>query len=73
MKKNIGTTDRIVRLLGAVIIAVLLVTNTIALTSLLGIILAVAGVVFAFTGLINWCGIYSVLGISTCAVNTKKI
>ncbi len=72
MKKNVGTADRIVRLLGAVVIAVLLATNTVALSSILGIVLAVAGVIFAFTGLVNWCAIYSVFGISTCAVNTNK-
>ncbi len=72
MKKNVGTTDRIIRLFGAVAIVVLLATNTVALSSTLGVILAVAGVIFAFTGLVNWCAIYTVFGISTCSANTNK-
>jgi uncharacterized membrane protein len=66
MTKNVGQTDRIVRILVAVVIAVLLFTNTVAMSSTLGIILAVVGVIFLFTGATSWCALYSVVGASTC-------
>lgn len=65
MKKNLGKPDRIIRLLAGLLIVGLLASNTVALTSTLGIILAVAGTIFLFTGLVNWCAIYALLGLST--------
>jgi len=70
MNKNVGNPDRIIRLIGAAVVAVVLATGTVALSSTLGIILAVAGVIFAFTGLTSWCAIYQVVGLSTCPVKT---
>ena len=72
MKKNVGKTDRIIRLVGAVVIIALLATNTISISSTLGIILAVAGAIFLFTGAVNWCAIYALVGASTCPVETDK-
>lgn len=71
MKRNVGNADKIIRLLGAAIIAGVLATGTIALSSTLGIVLAVAGVIFAFTGVTNWCAIYSLFGASTCKLDTS--
>ncbi len=65
MKKNVGSTDRIVRLIAGVVIAIVLATGTVAIGSTLGIILAVAGAIFLFTGAVNWCAIYSLIGAST--------
>ncbi|MCB0706755.1 MAG: DUF2892 domain-containing protein [Saprospiraceae bacterium] len=72
MKKNVGTTDKYVRLVGAVAIIALLATGTVAIASTLGIILAVAGAIFLFTGLTNWCAIYSLIGVSSCPVEEGK-
>ena len=72
MKKNVGNTDRIIRLTGAVLVAVLLFTGVVNIASTLGIILAIGGVIFAFTGLTSWCAIYSLVGLSTCPVESKK-
>ncbi len=72
MKKNVGNVDKIIRLIGAAVIAGVLATGTVAISSTLGIILAVAGGIFAFTGLTNWCGMYSIFGASTCKVDTSK-
>ena len=66
MKKNVGSIDKYIRLIGAIVIIALLATKTIAISSTLGIILAVAGAIFLFTGLTNWCAIYSLFGMSTC-------
>jgi hypothetical protein len=63
MKKNVGSIDRVIRILIAVVIVVLYFTNIISGT--LGIILLILAAVFAVTALINFCPIWSVLGIST--------
>jgi hypothetical protein len=64
MKKNMGSADRIIRLIIAAIIAVLFFTNVVSGT--LGIILLVAAGVFALTSLISFCPLYPLLGINTC-------
>ncbi|MCZ2460820.1 MAG: DUF2892 domain-containing protein [Chitinophagales bacterium] len=65
MKSNIGSTDKIVRILLAIVIAVLYFTKVISGTT--GIILLVLGVILLLTALINFCPIWAMLGI-----NTKK-
>jgi hypothetical protein len=72
MKKNVGTTDKYIRLIAAVAIIVVLATGTVAIGTTLGIILAVAGAIFLFTALTNWCAIYSLFGASTCAVEKSS-
>lgn len=65
MTKNVGNTDKIVRLVVALVIAVLLLLGKVAITSTLGIILAVVAVIFTATALMNSCPIYSITGLST--------
>ena len=64
MKKNMGSADRIIRLLLAAVFAVLYFTNTV--TGTFGIILLVLGAVFVLTSLISFCPLYPIFGISTC-------
>jgi uncharacterized membrane protein len=64
MKKNMGTADRIVRLLLAAVIAVLYFTNTIAGT--LGIVLLILAGVFVLTSLVSFCPLYTLVGLNTC-------
>jgi hypothetical protein len=64
MKKNMGYTDRIIRLSMATLIAVLYVTNVIEGT--LAMALGVVAVIFAATSFVNFCPLYSMLGINTC-------
>jgi hypothetical protein len=66
MTKNMGSTDKLIRLVVAVILAVLFFTNVI--TGTLGIIALVVAVVFALTSTISFCPLYTILGISTCPV-----
>jgi len=66
MKKNLGTIDKVIRILIAVVIAVLFFTNVI--TGTVGIVLLIVAVVFVLTSLISFCPIYWPYGIST----TKK-
>jgi hypothetical protein len=64
MKKNMGSADRIIRIVVAIILAILYFTGTISGT--LGIVLLVIGVVFLLTGLVSFCPLYLPFGISTC-------
>lgn len=59
-----GGTDRIVRLVLAAVFAYLYFSGTVAGT--LGLVLVVAGAVFALTSLVSFCPIYTLLGINTC-------
>ena len=70
MKKNVGTPDRIIRLILAVIIATLFYTGTISGIS--GIVLVVLAVVFFITSLVSFCPLYAIFGLSTCAVKENK-
>lgn len=65
MKKNMGTTDRTVRIIIAAVIAVLFFTKVI--TGILGIILLVLAGVFLLTSLVSVCPLYLPFGLSTCA------
>ncbi len=64
MKQNVGTIDRVARIVIGVVLGALALTGQV--TGALAIILGVAGVVLLLTGLIGFCGLYTVLGISTC-------
>jgi len=63
MKKNIGTIDKVIRILVAVAFAVLYFTN--AIPGTLGIILLVLAAVFVLTSLVSFCPLYWPFGIST--------
>jgi hypothetical protein len=63
MKHNLGTADRIIRLIIAALVTFLFLNNTISGTT--GIVLMVIAIVFLITSLINFCPIYAVLGWST--------
>ena len=68
MKKNMGSADRIIRIILAVVFGVLYFTGTV--TGTLGIILLVLGGVFLLTSLISSCPLYSLVGLSTCPVKS---
>ena len=66
MKKNMGSTDRIVRIIAAVIMAILYFSGTV--TGTLGIVLLVVAGVFLLTSFVSFCPLYAPFGISTCKV-----
>ncbi|MCW5520636.1 DUF2892 domain-containing protein [Aureitalea sp. L0-47] len=70
MKKNMGTADRIIRVIIAAIVAVLYFTGTISGT--LGIVLLVLAGVFVLTSLISFCPLYAPLGIRTCPLKGQE-
>ena len=69
MKKNMGSADRIIRLIVAALIGVLYYTNVISGT--VGIVLLVLAAVFLLTSFISFCPIYAPFGLSTCSTKEK--
>ena len=64
MKKNVGTADKVIRILIAVVIAILFFTGVIHF-NVLGIVLLVVAVILLLTSFISFCPIYWPFGIST--------
>lgn len=63
MNKNMGSADRTIRVLVALVIGALWFTDVI--TGTVGTVLAVLAVVFLLTSAISTCPLYLPLGIST--------
>ncbi|HHH54963.1 MAG TPA: DUF2892 domain-containing protein [Bacteroidetes bacterium] len=64
MKKNVGITDKWIRILIAVVILVLygfdIITGTTAM------VLLIVGIILLLTSLISFCPLYTIFGINTC-------
>lgn len=69
MKKNMGNADRIIRVLIAIIMAVLYFTGTVSGT--IGLVLMILAGVFVLTSLISFCPLYAPFGIRTCPSEKK--
>lgn len=67
MKKNMGSTDKIIRVLLAIVFAALYFTGTV--TGTWGIVLLVLAAVFLLTSLVSFCPLYLPFKINT---NKKK-
>ena len=59
MTKNIGNIERIVRIVGGLVLIALAATGTVGVWGWLGLVPLA-------TGLFGWCPPYSLLGINTC-------
>ncbi len=70
MKRNMGTADRIIRLIIAGIVATLYFTHTI--TGTFGIVLMILSGIFVLTSFVSFCPLYAPFGIKTCKVNSNK-
>lgn len=68
LKVNEGKTDRIIRGVGgaALLVGGLLVGDV------AGIIMLVAGAMLLFTAATGFCGLYALLGISTCPAQKSQ-
>ena len=62
MKTNVGSTDRIIRIVLGLALIGLTLTGNIGVWGWLGVV-ALA------TGAIGWCTPYAILGINTCKTN----
>jgi len=63
MKKNLGTADRIIRILLAAVFAYLYLGGLV--TGTWGIVLVVLAVVFILTSLVGFCPLYALLRLHT--------
>ncbi len=63
MKKNMGTVDRVIRVLLAVVVLILYLTGNI--TGLAAVVLGVIAVIFVVTSIIGFCPLYVPFKIST--------
>jgi len=66
MKKNMGSSDKIIRVIVAMIALALYFTETV--TGTLGIVMLVISVIFVLTSLVSFCPLYAPFGLSTCKV-----
>jgi len=63
MKKNMGTIDKTVRIVLAIVAVVLFFTHVVS--GVLGIVLLVLAGIFVLTSLISFCPLYWPFGINT--------
>ncbi|HEX2609165.1 MAG TPA: DUF2892 domain-containing protein [Flavisolibacter sp.] len=70
MKKNMGTFDRIFRILAALVVVALYYLNVISGT--LAVVLLVISGIFILTSLLGFCPLYTLLGINTCVMRSGK-
>ncbi len=63
--KNVGNADRIIR----IVVGLALFFAAYSTGGAAAIVLAIAGVIALATGLIGWCGLYTLLGINTCKID----
>lgn len=66
MKKNMGSLDKTIRLVVAIVLAALYFTNTI--TGTIALVAVIAAAVFTLTSLVSFCPLYTLFGINTCKI-----
>lgn len=71
MVKNIGSADKMIRLIIAAIVIALYFTGTV--TGTLGIVLLVVAGVLVLTSFISFCPLYAMLGINSCPVKNDSV
>jgi hypothetical protein len=64
MKANMGNTDRLIRVILALVMIALYATETV--TGPAGIVLLVLAAVFILTSLVKFCPLYPLVGLNTC-------
>lgn len=73
MERNVGSTDKTARiLLGALagVVSLGILSNAISLPAILAPVLGLASVILLATGFTGFCGLYGLLGVDTCSVDT---
>jgi hypothetical protein len=69
MKKNVGSIDKMIRLVIAAVLAILIIAGIIT-----GVWATIAGVIafaMVITSLFGFCGLYKLFGITTCPMKTE--
>lgn len=70
MKKNMGSPDRIIRIVVAVLIGVLYFYSVVS--GILGIVLLVLAGIFILTSFVSICPLYSLVGLNSCPTEKKS-
>jgi len=65
MTKNVGNTDKLIRLIVAVVLFILVYTGKVTDSTTYYVLLVIA-LIAALTSLINYCPLYSIFKINTC-------
>lgn len=63
MKTNVGTIDKTIRVIAAIIVAILVYSKV--LTGVPAIILSVAAIILVLTSMVSICPLYLAMGINT--------
>ncbi len=71
MKKNVGNTDRFVRVMFGLILLILFMSNAIKDSMWNWIILGVSSILIV-TAFATFCPLYAIIGKNTCEVKNKK-
>ncbi|MDA3954384.1 MAG: DUF2892 domain-containing protein [Bacteroidales bacterium] len=69
MKKNMGSIDKTLRIIFALLIVILFYLKVI--TGTFGIVLLVFAGIFLLTSFISFCPLYTIFGFSTCPMKKK--
>lgn len=65
MKKNMGSTDRIIRLLISAVLIILFALQVVS--GILGYVLLAVAAIFILTSIVGFCPLYAIFGLKTTA------
>ena len=69
MKRNVGSTDKAIRMILAFLFATFYFTNVV--TGLWGIVLLIVAIVLLLTSIISFCPMWALFGINTTKVEAE--
>jgi len=70
LPKNVGSIDKTIRLVAGLLLAAFAVLGA-GLSSTIGILALVVGVVLIVTGVVNFCPLFKILGISSAKIHSN--
>jgi K+-transporting ATPase A subunit len=70
MKQNLGSADRVIRLVVAALLTIFYFAGFI--TGTLGIVGLIIAAVFVLTSIVGTCPLYMVFGINSCGLKRKQ-
>ena len=74
MDRNVGSTDKTLRILIGVLAGVVslgILASAVPLPAILAPVLGLASVLLLVTGFTGFCGLYGLLGVDTCSADTR--
>jgi Protein of unknown function (DUF2892). len=64
MKKNVGSYDKLIRLLAAIVLIILYYRGV--FTNTMGMVALIVALILTLTSLIGFCPLYTLFGLNTC-------